>query len=63
MRRDKMTYKCPKHNVNLRTVEDYPGALLHNGCPEIFTVIDEHLCILEGTQWKDTKTNEYRIPI
>ncbi len=35
-----MKWQCPKHKVNLRTVVDYQGALVHNGCPEIFTVID-----------------------
>lgn len=56
------TYKCPKHQVNLRTVEDYPGALVHDGCPEIFTVLDGNLCILDGNEWKDTKTGEMRVP-
>ncbi len=56
-------YRCPLHNVTLKTVEDYEGALIHLGCPEVFTVIDEHLCILEGKQWKDIKTGEYRIPL
>ncbi len=57
-------YKCPKHNTYLRTIEDYPGALVHNGCPEIFTVIDGRLCILggefSGNKWHDTKTGEVR---
>ena len=59
-----MTYKCPKHNANLRTIEDYPGALVHKGCPDLFTVIDGYLCVLDGTThlWRDTKTNEIRIP-
>ena len=61
-----MTYKCPKHKVNLRTVEDYPGALVcqvgARWCPDIFTVIDDHLCVLDGTRWKDIKTGEYRLP-
>ncbi len=55
-----MKWQCPKHKVNLRTVVDYQGALVHNGCPEIFTVIDGSLCILEGPQWKDVNTGEYR---
>ena len=55
-------WKCPKHNATLRTIEDYPGALVHTGCPEIFTLIDGHLCILIGKQWQDVKTSEYRIP-
>ena len=53
-------FKCPKHKANLHTVEDYEGALVHNGCPEIFTVIDGNLCILDGNQWRDTKTDEIR---
>ena len=56
-----MAYKCPKHKVNLRTIEDYPGALVHNGCPELFIVIDDQLCILEGKEWKDTKTGEVKL--
>lgn len=55
-----MNWKCPKHKINLRTIEDYPGALVHDDCPEIFTVIDNQLCILEENRWKDVKTGEYR---
>jgi len=40
-------WKCPKHRVNLRTIEDYPGTLVHSDCPEIFTVIDD---IVKGFQ-------------
>ncbi len=53
-------WQCPKHKANLRTIEDYPGALVHAGCPEIFTVIDGYLCILEVNRWKDVKTDKYR---
>ena len=53
-------WQCPKHKVNLRTIEDYPGALVHNGCPEIFTIIDDQLCILDGNRWQDVRTGEYR---
>ncbi len=57
-------YKCPKHNVKLHTVEGYLGALIHDGCPEIFTVIDDNLCILGGqfggNKWHDVKTGEVR---
>ncbi len=56
-----MSWKCPKHNKVLRTVEDYPEALVHDGCMELFTVIDDHLCILEGREWKDSKTGEVRL--
>ena len=55
-------WRCPKHNAALRTIEDYPGALIHTGCPEIFSVIDDHLCILDGNQWQDVKTGEDRQP-
>lgn len=55
-------WKCPKHNVALRTIEDYPGALVHGHCPDIFTVIKDNLCILDGTQWRDVKTGEIRKP-
>ena len=61
-----MQYKCLKHKAYLRTVEDYPGALIHSGCPEIFTVIDGNLCILGGEfggiAWHDVKTGEVREP-
>ena len=57
-----MSYKCPIHNKVLRTVEDYPGALVHNGCLELFAVIDGHLCISKGKVWIDTETKEERIP-
>ena len=52
-------WQCPIHKVNLHTIEDYPGALVHDGCLELFTVIDNHLCILDG-KWKDVETEEYR---
>ena len=57
----KTKFKCLKHNVYLRTVEDYPGALVHDGCPEIFTVIDGHLCILDNRRWIDVETKECRL--
>jgi len=54
----KMNYRCPKHEFTLKPVEDYPGALVcpigARLCPEIYTVIEGHLCILDGLQWKDT---------
>lgn len=53
-------YKCPKHKVYLRTIEDYPGALVHDGCPDVFTEIDNRLCVLDGNRWKDVETGEYR---
>ncbi len=53
-------WRCTKHNKGLRTVEDYPGALVHDGCMEIFTIVDGHLCILDGNRWQDVKTEEYR---
>ena len=53
-------WKCPKHNAPLRTIEDYPDALVHDNCPEIFTIIGGCLCILDGNRWKDTKTGEYK---
>ena len=53
-------WKCPKHNAPLRTIEDYQGALVHDGCLEIFTVIDNCLCILDGNRWQDVKTKEYK---
>ena len=53
-------WKCSKHQVALREVEDYPGALVHDGCYDLFTVIDNHLCILDDNQWQDIKTGEYR---
>ena len=56
-------WRCPKHNARLRTIEDYPGALVHKGCPDIFAVIDGCLCVLDGNRWKDTKTGVYRIPV
>lgn len=52
--------KCPKHNIQLREIEDYPGALVHDGCPEVFTIIDNQLCILNGPIWIDTKTGKER---
>ena len=55
-------WRCPKHNISLRTVEGFTGALVHDSCPEIFTVIDDHLCILEGNKWKNVKTGETRVP-
>lgn len=60
------TYKCPKHHIRLRTVEDYPGALLCPSgaryCPTIFIVIDGHLCRDDGelSGWTDVKTGEVR---
>ena len=53
-------WKCPKHNANLQTIEDCPGALVHTGCREIFTVINGWLCVLDGNRWKDVKSGEYR---
>ena len=53
-------WKCPKHKINLRTIEDYPGALVHDGCPEIFTVFDSRLYILTDGQWQDVKTGEVK---
>ena len=57
-------YKCPKHKAYLRTIEAYPGALVHDGCPDIFTVIDGNLSILGGefggNKWHDVKTGEVR---
>ena len=56
-----MNYRCPKHNKILRVVPEYSGAMVHDGCMDIFIVIDGHLCILDGLQWKDTKTGEIRL--
>ncbi len=61
-----MKWKCPKHKIQLRTVEDYPGALVcpvgAGICPDIFSVIDDHLCIPNGNQWSDVKTGETQVP-
>jgi len=56
-----MIYKCPNHkSITLKKVEDYEGALICPLCPDIFTVIDGCLCILDGNRWKDVKTDEYK---
>ena len=59
-------YYCPKHRVELKEVEDYPGALVcplgAEVCPDIFTVIDGHLCVVDGAVWRDTKTGGVRKP-
>jgi len=59
-------WKCPKHGLRLRTIEDYPDALLCPAgaryCPDIFTIIKGRLCksLFHGNQWEDVKTGEVR---
>ena len=59
-------WMCPEHQLPLRTVEGYPGALCcplsAQKCPTIFTVIDGHLCRDDGEQpgWTDVETGEKR---
>ena len=65
-------WKCPKHGLKLKTIEDYPGALLCPAgpalCPDVYTEIDSHLCVnrdikgIDGKgQWWDVKTGEVRL--
>ena len=57
---------CPKHHLKLYTIEDYPGAYLcpagAAACPDIFVVIDGHLCKNEHQEYVDVETGEKRIP-
>ena len=48
------------HFDSAHKIEDYQGALVHDDCLEIFTVIDNCLCILDGNRWQDVKTKEYK---
>lgn len=56
-------YECPIHHAPLHEQEQYPGAWLHDGCPNIYTPIDGHLCWLDHGQWRDVKSNEVRIAL
>ena len=52
----KTKWQCPYHKgKQLRTIPDYPGALVHSGCREIFTVIDNRLCQSTGAGWLDVE--------
>ena len=58
-------WKCPKHHLKLRSLEDYPGALLCPAgarlCPDIFTEIDGRLFRgIGGARWEDVKTGEVK---
>ena len=55
-----MMWLCPIHKALLHKIGDY-DAWVHTGCREIFTIIDNHLCILKGKEWIDTKTDECRL--
>jgi hypothetical protein len=52
---------CPEHNVALHEVDQYPGAWVHDGCPHLFTIIDNRLCQLRGNKWYDTETGAQHI--
>ncbi len=54
---------CPKHHKPLHTIPDYTGALLHGKageCPDIFTVVDGHLCYCGEGMLRDVVTGENR---
>ena len=58
------TYYCPIHKKPLHTIPDYPGALIHGKageCPDIFTVIDGHLCRCGEGECLDVETGENRL--
>ena len=52
----KTKWQCPSHRKALSTIQDYPGALVHPGCPHIFMVIDDRLHVHNDKgQWEDVE--------
>lgn len=53
-------FQCPIHKVLLRANRFFPDYLMHDGCKEIYEVIDGRLCVLRGGQWCDVESGQLR---
>jgi hypothetical protein len=51
---------CPIHKVALRKNRFFHDYLMHDGCLELYKVIDGRLCVLRDGQWLDTETSQIR---
>ena len=52
----KTKWQCPNHQKALSRSQDYPGALVHPGCPDTFTVIEDRIHVRNDKgQWEDVE--------